>query len=152
MSDIKRILLAEDSLNDIELISETLAEINLANEVIVVRDGAEALDYLFRRGAYTSRAPGHPTVVLLDLMLPKIDGIEVLKQIKSDPQLKIIPVVMLTSSDLEQDSIRSYDLGANAYVVKPANFADFSAALREMGLFWVVLNEAPRGNLPTPNQ
>lgn len=148
MSNFKRILLVEDTPNDIELTLAAMEENNLANEVIVVRDGAEALDYLYRRGAYKMRAPGHPAVVLLDLKLPKIDGLEVLKQVKCDAELRSVPVVMLTSSREEQDLVRSYDLGVNAYVVKPVDFGDFVGALKELGLFWAVINEPPPGTTP----
>lgn len=145
MSDFKRILLVEDTPNDIELTLAALEENNLANEVVVVRDGAEALDYLFRRGMFKLRAAGNPAVVLLDLKLPKVNGLEVLEQVKSHPDLRSVPVVMLTSSREEQDLVRSYDLGVNAYVVKPVDFGDFASALKELGLFWAVLNEPPLG-------
>ena len=147
MSDFKRILLVEDTPNDIELTLAALEENNLANEVIVVRDGAEALDYLHKRGVFKLRAQGHPAVVLLDLKLPKVDGLEVLQQVKSDPELRSVPVVMLTSSREEQDLISSYDLGVNAYVVKPVDFGEFVAALKELGLFWAVVNEPPPGTM-----
>ncbi len=145
MSNFKRILLVEDTPNDVELTLAAMEENNLANEVIVVRDGAEALDYLYRRGVFKMRSPGHPAVVLLDLKLPKIDGLEVLKQVKCDPELRSVPVVMLTSSREEQDLVHSYNLGVNAYVVKPVDFGDFVAALKELGLFWAVINEPPPG-------
>jgi DNA-binding response OmpR family regulator len=147
MADLKRILLVEDSPNDVELTMTALAENHLANEVVVVRDGEEALDYLFARGAFAGRPAGHPAVVLLDLKLPKIDGLEVLAQIKRDATLKSVPVVMLTSSREEQDVVRSYDLGVNAYVVKPVAFEEFVKALKELGLFWAVLNEPPPGSI-----
>jgi CheY-like chemotaxis protein len=143
MMELKRILLAEDSSNDLELTLAALAENRLANGVIVVRDGAEALDYLYRRGVHTSRPVGNPALVLLDLKMPKVDGIEVLKQIKQDEELRRIPVVMLTSSREEQDLLRSYDLGVNAYVVKPVAFSEFMAAVRQLGGFWGVVNEPP---------
>ena len=148
MNTLMRILLVEDSTNDVELTLTALEENNLANEVIVVRDGAEALDYLYKRGPFRLRAVGHPAVILLDLKLPKVDGLEVLEKVKSDPELRSVPVVMLTSSREEQDLIRSYKLGANAYVVKPVDFGDFMTALREIGLFWAVVNEAPPGTAP----
>ena len=148
MSELKRILLVEDSANDIELILAALAENKLANEVVVVRDGEEALDYLYRRGIFQLRMEGHPVVVLLDLKLPKIDGLEVLAQLKSDPKLRVVPVVMLTSSREEQDLIRSYNLGTNAYVVKPVDFHEFVDAIKNMGLFWAVVNQPPSGSLP----
>lgn len=141
--DVRRILLVEDNANDAELTLTALAENNFANEVDLVRDGAEALDYLHRRGSYASRTSGNPTVVLLDIKLPKMDGLEVLEQIKSDEKLRSIPVVMLTSSREEPDLIRSYDLGVNAYVVKPVEFGEFMNALKELGLFWAVINQPP---------
>jgi CheY-like chemotaxis protein len=143
MPDLKRILLAEDSANDLELTLAALDENRLANGVVVVRDGAQALDYLYRRGAYADRTDGNPAVVLLDLKMPKVDGMEVLRQIKQDEDLRRIPVVMLTSSREEQDLLRSYDLGVNAYVVKPVAFAAFMDAVRKLGGFWAVINEAP---------
>ncbi len=149
MSELKRILLVEDSANDIELILAALAENKLANEVVVVRDGEEALDYLYRRGIFQLRMEGHPVVVLLDLKLPKIDGLEVLAQLKSDPELRVVPVVMLTSSREEQDLIRSYNLGTNAYVVKPVDFHEFVDAIKNMGLFWAVVNQPPSRSLPS---
>jgi CheY-like chemotaxis protein len=147
MADLKPILLVEDSVNDIELTLAALEENHLANEVVVVRDGAEALDYLYRRGVFRLRADGNPAVVLLDLKLPKVDGLEVLKTIKEDPDMKCVPVVMLTSSREEQDLARSYHLGVNAYVVKPVDFTDFLKSIRELGLFWAVVNEPPPGSV-----
>lgn len=147
MAEIKRILLAEDNPNDVELTLAALAENHLANEVVVVRDGAEALDYLHRRGVFKLRTEGHPAVVLLDLKLPKVDGLEVLEQVKTDPALKTVPVVMLTSSREEQDLVRSYNLGANAYVVKPMEFHEFVNAIKEVGLFWAIVNQPPPGCL-----
>jgi CheY-like chemotaxis protein len=140
---LKRILLAEDSEYDVELTLSALEKEHLANEVFVVRDGAEALDYLYRRGKFSSRENSQPAVVLLDLKMPKLDGLEVLRQIKSDPQFKRIPIVMLTSSREEQDLVRSYELGVNAYVIKPVDFDQFHAAIRNLGMFWAVLNEVP---------
>ncbi len=145
MADLKRILLVEDSPQDIELTLAALEENRLANEVIVVRDGEAALDFLHRRGIFKLRTPGHPAVVLLDLKLPKVDGLEVLQQVKKDATLRSIPVVMLTSSREEQDLVHSYDFGVNAYVVKPVNFKDFVGAIKELGLFWAVINEPPPG-------
>jgi CheY-like chemotaxis protein len=143
MADLKRILLAEDNANDLELTLAALQQNRLANEVVTVRDGAEALDYLYARGAWAARAPLPPLLVLLDLKMPKVDGLEVLRQIKADPQLRGIPVVMLTSSREESDLIRSYDLGVNAYVVKPVDFSEFMDAVRQLGAFWAVINEVP---------
>ena len=143
MTPLKPILLVEDNPRDLELTLVALAKSQLANEVITLRDGAEALDYLWRRGDYATREPGHPAVVLLDLKLPKVDGLEVLEKIKADPQLRGLPVVMLTSSREEFDLVRSYDLGVNAYVVKPVEFRDFLEAIRDLGAFWAVLNEPP---------
>ena len=143
MVDLKRILLVEDDLRDMELTLTALAEKKLANEVLVVHDGEEALNYLFSRGSFRMRAPGNPIVILLDLKLPKLDGLEVLRQIKNDEKLKVIPVVMLTSSREERDVVESYKLGVNAYVVKPIDFQDFAQVVKEIGLFWAVVNEPP---------
>ena len=143
MSSLKRILLVEDSPRDTELVLEALAESHLANEVVSVGDGAEALDYLYRRGQFTGRGNGQPAVVLLDLKMPKVDGTEVLRQIKGDADLKIIPVVIMTSSREEQDLHRSYQLGANGYVVKPVKFADFMEAVTKLGAFWAIVNVPP---------
>ena len=143
MRDLKRILLAEDDQKDIELTLAALEDINVANEIDVVRDGEEALDYLFKRAKYEDRKSGDPVVVLLDLKMPKVDGLEVLKQIKESDELGIIPVVMLTSSKMESDLVKSYDLGVNAYVVKPVEFEDFIKAVKELGSFWAILNEPP---------
>lgn len=144
---LKPILLVEDNPKDVELTLIALEKSQLANEVIVVRDGAEALDYLLRRNAYAERNEGNPTVVLLDLKLPKVDGLQVLEQIRSSDNLRSVPVVMLTSSREEKDLVRSYNLGVNAYVVKPVGFTDFLAAISELGMFWAVLNEPPPGSL-----
>ena len=143
MAELMRILLAEDSANDIELTLAALAEHKLANQVDVVRDGAEALDYLYRRGSFKARSNGNPAVLLLDLKMPRVNGLEVLRTIKGDPALQTIPVVMLTSSREEGDLIQSYQLGVNAYVVKPVAFADFMTAVRQLGGFWALVNEAP---------
>jgi CheY-like chemotaxis protein len=143
MEDLKRILLCEDSEHDIELTLAALDGHNLTNQVVVARDGVEALDYLHRRGRFASRPEGHPLVVLLDLKMPRVDGIEVLRQVKSDPSLKTIPIVMLTSSREEKDLVESYRLGANAYVVKPVNFTQFTDAVGKIGLFWALVNEPP---------
>ena len=147
MEPIKRILLAEDDENDVELTLEALAAHHLSNEVMVVNDGAEALDYLHRQGKYRLRSNGDPVVVLLDLKMPKVDGMEVLRRMKSDPTLKIIPVVILTSSREERDIIEGYELGVNAYVVKPVDFDQFIEAVKELGLFWVLINEPPLGSV-----
>ena len=143
MNELKRILLVEDNPKDVELTLTALAEHKLANEVVVARDGAEGLDYLYRRGQFKMRAEGNPAVVLLDIKMPKIDGMEVLRQIKSDLELKAIPVVMLTSSREEKDLVASYHLGVNAYVVKPVNFGEFVDAVKELGVFWAIVNEPP---------
>ena len=140
---VKRILLVEDSEHDIELTLAALETHNVANEVDTARDGAEALDYLYRRGAFATRSNELPAVVLLDLKMPRVDGLEVLRQIKSDPQLKKIPVVILTSWREEQDLVRSYELGVNAYVVKPVNFAQFMESVKQLGCFWAIINETP---------
>ena len=151
MPPLKRILLAEDNAHDAELTLTALEEYNLANEVVVVRDGAEALDYLRRRGPFEHRANGQPVVVLLDLKMPKVDGLEVLRQMKADPELRRIPVVMVTSSREERDLVRSYDLGVNAYVVKPVDFQQFLDSIRQLGFFWAVINEPPpRADAPPP--
>lgn len=143
---LKPILLVEDNPHDLELTLIALERSQLANEVIVVRDGAEALDYLHSRGAYASREQGNPAVVLLDLKLPKVDGLEVLAQIRGTGSLKSMPVVMLTSSKEEQDLVRSYELGVNAYVVKPVDFSEFVRAIADLGIFWAVVNEPPPGS------
>lgn len=145
MNELKRILLAEDNRNDVELTLSALASNNLANEVAVVRDGVAALDYLYRRGAYEAIPEGHPAVVLLDIKMPKLNGLEVLERMKSDPLLKTIPVVMLTSSREEPDLELAYRLGVNAYVVKPVDFAQFVGAVRQVGAFWAVVNQPPTG-------
>jgi CheY-like chemotaxis protein len=145
--DLKRVLLAEDSPRDAELTLEALAENHLANEVVVVRDGAEAWDYLSRTGRYAGRAAGNPAVVLLDLKMPKMDGLEVLRAMRSDPILRVVPVVMLTSSKQERDVVESYSLGVNAYVVKPVVFTAFIDAIKNLGLFWAVLNQPPPGTV-----
>jgi len=141
MTDLKSILLAEDNPNDVELTLEALAQHKLANEVVVVEDGVEALDYLYCRGEFHGRSGGNPAVVLLDLKMPKVDGLEVLRTIKSDPALKGVPVVLLTSSREDRDIIDGYELGVNAYVVKPVNFTDFIDAVKQLGVFWAIINE-----------
>jgi CheY-like chemotaxis protein len=148
ITQIRTILLVEDNLNDAELTREALSRNHLVNEIVHLRDGAEALDYLYGRGEYTGRSNGLPALVLLDLKMPRVDGLEVLRQMKGDEQLKSIPVVMLTSSREESDLVESYRLGVNAYVVKPVDFTDFIGAVQHLGGFWAVLNEAPGGTLP----
>jgi len=143
MTDLRPILLAEDNLKDVELVLVALKKNNLANQVVVARDGAEALDYLYRRGNFRDREDGSPIAIFLDLKMPKMDGLEVLKQIKGDEALKIIPVVMLTSSREEADLVKSYQLGVNAYVVKPVGFQQFVEAIKQTGMFWAVVNEPP---------
>jgi CheY-like chemotaxis protein len=145
MAPLKRILLAEDNERDVELTLAALDEHNLANEVIVARDGAEALDYLYVRGKFAGHANGLPVVVLLDLKMPKVDGLEVLRQMRSDPELKFVPVVMVTSSREEQDLVHSYELGVNAYVVKPVDFQKFVESVKQIGVFWAIINEPPPG-------
>ena len=149
MSAIGRILLVEDDPKDVELTLTALEEYNLANEVVLARDGEEALDYLYRRGEFATRSNGNPAVLLLDLKLPKVNGLEVLQQLKSDERLRLIPVVVLTSSHEEKDMVTSYRLGVNAYVVKPVNFHDFVNAIRELGIFWAIINEPPPGSIKT---
>ncbi|WP_435634368.1 response regulator [Pseudomonas solani] len=144
---LKPILLIEDNPHDLELTLVALERSQLANDVIVLRDGAEALDYLFRRNTYAGRDDGNPAVMLLDLKLPKIDGLEVLKTVRESAELRSIPVVMLTSSREEPDLERAYALGVNAYVVKPVEFKEFVAAISDLGIFWAVLNEPPPGSL-----
>ena len=147
MNELARILLVEDDPRDVELTLTALGEYNLANEVEVTRDGEKALDYLYSRGEFSTRSHDNPAVMLLDLKLPKIDGLEVLQQIRSDERLKLIPVVVLTSSHEEKDMIRSYQLGVNAYVVKPVDFHEFVNAIKELGVFWAVINEPPPGSV-----
>lgn len=146
MTALVKILLVEDDPRDVELTLAALQENAVTNEVIVVRDGEEALDYLYGRGDFASREPGNPVAVLLDLKLPKVDGLEVLRRVKSDPTLKKVPIVMLTSSREERDLVESYDLGVNAYVVKPVSFDAFVTAVKQIGLFWAVLNQPPPGS------
>ena len=147
INKIGRILMVEDDAKDVELTLTALEEYNLANEVIVTRDGEQALDYLYCRGEYKARPSGNPAVMLLDLKLPKVDGLEVLKQIKSDGELRMIPVVVLTSSKEEKDMVASYKLGVNAYVVKPVDFHEFVNAIKELGVFWAIINEPPPGSV-----
>lgn len=147
MTTLGRILIVEDDPNDVELTLTALADYNLANEVVVARDGQQALDFLYCRGEFSTRAKGNPAVMLLDLKLPKIGGLEVLQQVKSDENLKTIPVVVLTSSNEEKDMMKSYKLGVNAYVVKPVDFHEFVNAVKELGVFWAVINEPPPGSV-----
>lgn len=144
----KRILLVDDSARDAEMALDALKQYHLGNEVVTLRDGVEALDYLYCRDQFAGRSDGDPAVVLLDLKMPRIDGLEVLRQVKGDPQLKRIPVVVMTSSREEQDLVKSYDLGVNAYVVKPLEFHAFMEAIKAVGAFWMVLNEAPHESSP----
>jgi len=143
MVEVRTILFAEDNPRDIELTLEALADHNLANKVIVVRDGVETMEYLHREGKYKQRRPGNPAVLMLDIKMPRMDGLEVLKAIRSDNSLKMLPVVIFTSSREEQDLIKSYELGVNAYVVKPVEFKDFIEAVKQLGVFWAVINEVP---------
>jgi CheY-like chemotaxis protein len=147
MSTLGRILLIEDDPKDVELTLTALEEYHLANEVVVARDGEEALDYLYRRGTFAERSNDNPAVLLLDLKLPKVDGLEVLQQVKSDEKLRLIPVVVLTSSHEEKDMVASYRLGVNAYVVKPVDFHEFVNAIKELGVFWAIINQPPPGSV-----
>jgi len=147
MNELGRILIVEDDPKDVELTLTALEEYNLANEVVVTRDGEEALDYLYCRGNFKMRTSDNPAVLLLDLKLPKVDGLEVLQQIKTDEKLRMIPVVVLTSSREERDMVASYKLGVNAYVVKPVDFHEFVNAIKELGVFWAVINEPPPGSI-----
>ena len=151
MNELGRILIVEDDPKDVELTLTALEEYNLANEVVVTRDGEEALDYLYCRGNFKMRTSDNPAVLLLDLKLPKVDGLEVLQQIKSDEKLRLIPVVVLTSSREERDMVASYKLGVNAYVVKPVDFHEFVNAIKELGVFWAVINEPPPGSVRKSN-
>ena len=149
MEKLGRILMVEDDPKDVELSMTALEDYNLVNEVVVARDGEEALDYLFYRGKFQDRSSDNPAVILLDLKLPKVDGLEVLREIKSDAKLKMIPVVVLTSSKEEKDMVTSYKLGVNAYVVKPVDFHEFVNAIRELGVFWALINQPPPGSVRT---
>jgi CheY-like chemotaxis protein len=149
MNTFKRVLLVEDDPKDIELTLTALDGYNLANEVVIARDGVEALDYLYRRGTFAERPAGQPVVILLDLKMPKLDGIQVLRQLKADEQMRLIPVVILTSSRESRDLEECYRLGVNAYVVKPVRFADFVEAVRQIGVFWALINELPPGDVKT---
>jgi CheY-like chemotaxis protein len=147
MEALKRILLVEDDPKDIELTLNALDEYNLANEVEIARDGVEALDYLYRRRSFTDRPAGNPVVILLDLKMPRLDGIQVLQQLKADEQMRLIPVVALTSSRESRDLKECYKLGVNAYVVKPVRFTKFVEAVKQIGVFWVLINEPPPGGV-----
>jgi DNA-binding response OmpR family regulator len=147
MNSFGSILMVEDDPRDVELSLTALEEYHLANEIVVARDGEQALDYLYCRGAFRDRVRGHPSVVLLDLKLPKVDGLEVLRQIKGDQTLATVPVVVLTSSREERDMVASYKLGVNAYVVKPVDFHEFANAIKELGVFWALINEPPPGSV-----
>lgn len=146
MNSLARILMVEDDPRDVELTLTALEEHKLANEVVVTRDGTEALDYLYSRGQYAGRSNENPAVILLDLKLPKVTGVEVLQQIRSDERLRMIPVVVLTSSHEEKDMLASYQLGVNAYVVKPVDFHEFVNAVKELGMFWAIINQPPPGS------
>lgn len=141
--NLRTILYAEDNAKDVELTLEALADHKLANQIIVVRDGVEVLEYLRCEGQFKDRVQGDPAVLLLDIKMPRMDGIDTLREIRNDNQFKLLPVVMLTSSREEQDLIDSYQLGANAYVVKPVDFRSFIEAVKQIGIFWAVLNELP---------
>ena len=147
MPTFGRILLVEDDPRDVELTLTALEDYKLANEVVVARDGQQALDYLRCQGEYTARTPENPAVMLLDLKLPKVDGIEVLRAVRTDERLKLMPVVVLTSSQEEKDMARTYTLGVNAYVVKPVDFHEFINAVKELGVFWALINEPPPGSM-----
>jgi len=146
MENSIEILLVEDNPNDIHLTLHALERGKAANYIEVVRDGAEALDFLFCSGAYAHRSGGVPKVVLLDINLPKVDGLEVLRQVKSDPRTQRIPIVVLTSSREDSDLAQCYDLGVNSYIVKPVDFEKFTEAVRQLGFYWLLLNEPRRGN------
>jgi CheY-like chemotaxis protein len=147
MEPTKRILLVEDDPKDIELTLSALGEHNLANEIVVARDGVEALDYLYRRKEFALRPEGNPVVILLDLKMPRLDGLQVLKQLKADEQMRLIPIVILTSSRESRDLEECYRLGVNSYVVKPVRFAEFIEALKGIGVYWLLINEPPPGSV-----
>ena len=145
--EVKRILIVDDSLKDIELTIAALAENNLANEIIVAEDGEEALDYLYKRGKFATYENGNPLIILLDIKMPKMDGLEVLKRIRCEPKFKSIPVIMVTSSREEKDLVESYNLGANSYVVKSVDIAQFKDAIKVLGQYWIVVNQTPRARI-----
>ena len=147
METLKRILLVEDDPKDIELTLTALGEYNLANEIVIARDGVEALDYLYCREAFAQRPAGNPVVILLDLKMPRVDGLQVLQRIKADEHMRFVPVVILTSSRESRDLDECYKLGANAYVVKPVHFAEFIQAIKQIGIFWALINEPPPGSV-----
>ncbi len=149
MEPLKRILLVEDDPKDIELTLTALGEYNLANQIVIARDGVEALDYLYHRGTFAQHLAGNPVVILLDLKMPKLDGIQVLQQLKADEQMRLIPVVVLTSSRESRDLEECYRLGVNAYVVKPVRFSEFIEAVKQIGVFWALLNEPLPGSVKT---
>ena len=150
MTAFGKILFVEDDPRDVELTLEALRDNNLANEVIVARDGEVALDYVYRRGAFADRPWGHPVVVFLDLKMPKVDGLEVARQLRKDPRTHLIPIVILTSSRESRDLDECYRIGVSAYVVKPVHFADFISAVRQVGVFWGLINEPPPATRPAP--
>jgi len=141
--EVRKILIVDDSPNDVELTITALDEINLANEVVVADDGVEALDYLYKRGKFAN-ATGFPAVILLDIKMPRMDGIEVLRHIRNDPKFKVIPVIMVTSSREERDLVESYKLGANSYVVKPVDIVQFIDAIKVLGQYWAIINQLPK--------
>lgn len=143
MSTLRPILLAEDNSNDVELTLTALHSLNLANEIVVVNDGAEVLDFLRCRNSFSARAAIPPAVIILDLKMPRVDGLEALREIRADPIFKILPIVILTSSREENDLVKGYQLGANAYVVKPVDFDQFISAVSQLGVFWALINEPP---------
>ncbi len=147
MEALKRILLAEDDPKDVELTLTALANYQLADEVVVARDGVEVLDYVYRRGVHTARPTGNPAVIVLDLKMPRLDGLQVLRQLKADESLRQVPIVILTSSREDRDLAECYRLGVNAYVVKPVRFAEFVEAVKHIGVFWALTNEPPPGSV-----
>jgi CheY-like chemotaxis protein len=149
MPNLRPILLAEDNPNDVELTLAALHSLNLANEIVVVNDGAQAMDFLCRRGTFSARPPVDPAVIVLDLKMPRVDGLEALRQIRADARLRVLPIVILTSSREENDLVKGYQLGANAYVVKPVDFDQFISAVSQLGVFWALINEPPPPSPPS---